>query len=115
MEALGAVEVSSAPEPPDPAAAREWMRRAQYTRLLEWSREASLLRERLAFLHAAVGEPWPDVGDAALAERQAEWAGPEIDAFLAGRRPATSNGWPRAGSACPWAPPPSPTRTGAPA
>ena len=85
VEALGAVEVSSAPEPPDPAAAREWMRRAQYTRLLEWSREASLLRERLAFLHAAVGEPWPDVGDAALAERQAEWAGPEIDAFLAGR------------------------------
>ena len=53
VEALGAVEVSSAPEPPDPAAAREWMRRAQYTRLLEWSREASLLRERLAFLHAS--------------------------------------------------------------
>jgi ATP-dependent helicase HrpB len=31
------------------------------------------LRERLAFAHAALGEPWPDVSDSALLDRAGEW------------------------------------------
>ncbi len=36
-------------------------------------RRGVALRQRLAFLHEALGEPWPDVGDAALLERVPEW------------------------------------------
>ena len=41
--------------------------------LLTWSRGAVELRERLTFAHAALGEPWPDVSDAALLGRAEEW------------------------------------------
>ncbi|WP_250037210.1 ATP-dependent helicase HrpB [Paractinoplanes maris] len=41
--------------------------------LLTWSRGAVELRERLAFAHAAIGEPWPDVSDQALSERMDDW------------------------------------------
>ncbi|MET0417589.1 MAG: ATP-dependent helicase HrpB, partial [Actinoplanes sp.] len=41
--------------------------------LLNWTRGAVELRERLAFAHAALGEPWPDVSDEALLERADEW------------------------------------------
>ncbi|WP_306216260.1 ATP-dependent helicase HrpB [Actinoplanes sp. RD1] len=56
---------------PDPAqvaeALREGLRREGLT-LLTWSRTATELRQRLAFAHAALGDPWPDVSDAALAD-----------------------------------------------
>jgi ATP-dependent helicase HrpB len=41
--------------------------------LLTWGRGAVELRERLAFAHAALGEPWPDVADAALLDHADEW------------------------------------------
>jgi ATP-dependent helicase HrpB len=41
--------------------------------LLSWSRGATELRERLAFAHAALGEPWPDVSDVALLARADDW------------------------------------------
>ncbi|WP_240670431.1 ATP-dependent helicase HrpB [Actinoplanes solisilvae] len=41
--------------------------------LLTWSRGAVELRERLAFAHAALGEPWPDVSDESLRERAGDW------------------------------------------
>lgn len=41
--------------------------------LLNWSRTASELRERLAFAHAALGDPWPDVSDQALLDRAEDW------------------------------------------
>ncbi|MDY7089339.1 MAG: ATP-dependent helicase C-terminal domain-containing protein [Actinomycetota bacterium] len=41
--------------------------------LLTWSRGATELRERLAFAHAALGEPWPDVSDEALLARAGDW------------------------------------------
>ncbi|MFJ6247505.1 MULTISPECIES: ATP-dependent helicase HrpB [unclassified Streptomyces] len=52
--------------------------------LLRWSREAGELRERLAFLHREVGEPWPDVSEEALVDRAGEWLEPELS--RAGRR-----------------------------
>ncbi|AGL19669.1 ATP-dependent helicase HrpB [Actinoplanes sp. N902-109] len=51
-------------------ALREGLRR-EGLGLLTWSRPAVELRHRLAFAHAALGEPWPDVSDEALAE--ADW------------------------------------------
>lgn len=41
--------------------------------LLTWSRGAVELRERLAFAHAALGDPWPDVSDEALLDRAGDW------------------------------------------
>ncbi|WP_167153994.1 ATP-dependent helicase HrpB [Streptomyces sp. MBT27] len=46
--------------------------------LLRWSRDAQGLRERLAFLHRVLGEPWPDVRDGALLARPDAWLEPEL-------------------------------------
>ena len=61
---------------PDPALVRAALLdglRRQGLGLLTWTRGAVELRERLAFAHAALGEPWPEVSDAALLERADEW------------------------------------------
>ncbi|MFF5854083.1 ATP-dependent RNA helicase [Streptomyces sp. NPDC012751] len=46
--------------------------------LLRWPAEARALRQRLAFLRARLGEPWPDVSDEALHARVDEWLEPEL-------------------------------------
>ncbi|MFG3097449.1 ATP-dependent RNA helicase [Streptomyces sp. NPDC048202] len=46
--------------------------------LLRWSEHAQLLRQRLAFLRARLGEPWPDVSDEALLTRVDAWLEPEL-------------------------------------
>ncbi|HCA88623.1 MAG TPA: ATP-dependent helicase HrpB, partial [Streptomyces sp.] len=45
--------------------------------LLRWSRDASELRRRMAFLHRELGAPWPDVSDEALLDpdRTDAWLG----------------------------------------
>jgi ATP-dependent RNA helicase HrpB len=48
---------------------------------LPWSKAQLQLRERVGFLRAAGGDVWPDLADAALADRVAEWLAP----FLAGK------------------------------
>ncbi|MEV6595909.1 ATP-dependent helicase HrpB [Actinoplanes sp. NPDC051346] len=75
VDRLGAIILAERRiEDPDPAlvsaALREGLRR-EGLGLLTWSRGAAELRARLAFAHATLGEPWPDVSDEALAE--AEW------------------------------------------
>lgn len=77
VERLGAIELSSAAlHHPDPArvqaAVRDGLRRDGLGALI-WSDAARELRARLGFLHAALGEPWPAVDDAALLERLDEW------------------------------------------
>lgn len=47
-------------------------------RLLRWSPDADVLRQRLAFLRCHLGQPWPDVSDAALHARVDEWLEPEL-------------------------------------
>ncbi|MEU4558061.1 ATP-dependent helicase HrpB [Actinoplanes sp. NPDC023936] len=47
--------------------------RAEGLGLLTWTRNATELRNRLAFAHAALGDPWPDVSDAALLDSAGEW------------------------------------------
>ncbi|WP_370675824.1 ATP-dependent helicase HrpB [Pleomorphomonas sp. PLEO] len=46
---------------------------------LGWSKEQRRLRERAGFLNRTVGEPWPDLTDAALADRLNDWLGPFVD------------------------------------
>jgi ATP-dependent helicase HrpB len=41
--------------------------------MLPFSKEAVQLRDRIGFLHRSIGEPWPDVGDAALLARMDDW------------------------------------------
>jgi len=53
--------------------------------LLPWGEGASTLRQRLAWLHAALGGPWPDVSDEALLADLDQWLRP----FLAGEASLT--------------------------
>ncbi|AZO72090.1 MULTISPECIES: ATP-dependent helicase HrpB [unclassified Mesorhizobium] len=48
--------------------------------LLDWSKEAKALRQRLGWLHRGLGAPWPDVTDEALLGRLDDWLLP----FLTG-------------------------------
>jgi ATP-dependent helicase HrpB len=77
IERLGAITLTerrlARPEPAAlQAALLDGLRREGLT-LLSWSRTASELRERLAFAHAAMGEPWPDMSDQALLDRAEGW------------------------------------------
>jgi ATP-dependent helicase HrpB len=82
VESLGAIVLSDVPlAKPDPvrvqAAVRDGLRRSGLS-VLRWSEAAESLRERLAFCHAHLGEPWPAVDDAALLAGLDEWLGPEL-------------------------------------
>lgn len=46
--------------------------------VLPWDEKARSLRARLALLHEHLGEPWPDMSDAALAARAEEWLAPAV-------------------------------------
>ena len=41
--------------------------------LLDWSKEAETLRQRLSWLHRGLGAPWPDVSDEALVASLDDW------------------------------------------
>ncbi|MWA01966.1 ATP-dependent helicase HrpB [Actinomadura sp. LD22] len=77
VERLGAIELDARPlRDPDPDLVRAAVLdglRAEGLGLLDWTPAAVALRQRLAFLHGALGEPWPAVGDAALLDRAPEW------------------------------------------
>ncbi|MCD7058965.1 ATP-dependent helicase HrpB [Pelagibacterium xiamenense] len=45
---------------------------------LPWNRDQKALRSRATFLHDAVGDPWPDLSDKALAQDGAPWLVPHI-------------------------------------
>ncbi|MFI2610121.1 ATP-dependent helicase HrpB [Kitasatospora sp. NPDC018619] len=80
VESLGAIELTEKPlNRPDPllvrAALLEGLAREGVSTLLTFP---SNLRERLAFVHAAIGDPWPDVSDEALLDRADEWLEPEL-------------------------------------
>ncbi|MEL5957705.1 ATP-dependent helicase HrpB [Streptomyces sp. CLV115] len=82
VERLGAVELSVRPlKQPAPGPVREALvegLRREGLGLLRWTRETGQLRERLAFLHRELGEPWPDVSEDALLERTGQWLEPEL-------------------------------------
>lgn len=74
---LGAIELASTTvKRPSPAAVTAAVRDAlarDGLGVLPWTQASMRLRERLALLHRAIGDPWPDVGDAALLERIEGW------------------------------------------
>lgn len=79
---LGAIELTSATleDPPASlvaAAVREGLR-VEGLAVLPWTGAASGLRARMAFLHSALGDPWPDVSDEALGGSVESWLGPEL-------------------------------------
>jgi ATP-dependent helicase HrpB len=45
---------------------------------LPWTRAALDLRSRVTHLHRHAGDPWPDLGDAALADDLETWLGPHL-------------------------------------
>ena len=82
VTSLGAIELTSVtlPDPPPElvaAAVRDGLR-TEGLSVLPWTEAAVALRSRLAFLHTALGEPWPDVSDEALLESVESWLGPEL-------------------------------------
>lgn len=79
---LGALVLVERPIPdPDPAllaaALRQGLTEVGLS-LLTWTDAARALRARLAFCHAALGEPWPDVSDAGLLAALDSWLGPDL-------------------------------------
>lgn len=82
VRSLGAIELaSSRVANPDPtlvqAAVREGLRQAGLG-ALRWTAGATALRARLAFLHRALGAPWPDVSDESLLATLDTWLGPDL-------------------------------------
>ncbi|MFI6872063.1 ATP-dependent helicase HrpB [Streptomyces sp. NPDC050400] len=79
---LGAVELSVRPlKDPAPGLVRDALLdglRREGLGLLRWDRDAEVLRQRLAFVHRQLGEPWPDVSDEALFARVDDWLEPEL-------------------------------------
>ncbi|MDX3689017.1 ATP-dependent helicase HrpB [Streptomyces europaeiscabiei] len=82
VERLGAVELAVRPlREAAPGLVREALLeglRVEGLGLLRWSQDAARLRERLSFLRARLGAPWPDVSDSALHARVEEWLEPEL-------------------------------------
>ncbi|MEU7945734.1 ATP-dependent helicase HrpB [Micromonospora taraxaci] len=81
---LGAIELVQRrlerPDRAEVAAALLTGLRQEGLGLLTWTPAARVLRERLAFLRHHLGDPWPDVGDAALLDAAPTWLGPELAA-----------------------------------
>ncbi len=79
---LGAIELSSTPLSDPPAqAVSDAIREAVASEgiaLLAWTEAATALRARLDFLHRAIGDPWPDVSDAALTRDLDSWLGQQL-------------------------------------
>ncbi|HEX9105935.1 MAG TPA: ATP-dependent helicase HrpB, partial [Longimicrobiales bacterium] len=76
---LGALVLSDAQLPPDPAQATEAVLARVKQRgvgALPWGKEATRLRERLAFLHRLDAAGWPDTSDEALTATVEQWLAP---------------------------------------
>lgn len=82
---LGALTLSSRPRPAPPDAGTARLLADGVAGLgivrLPFSPSLAQWRDRVAFLRAAEGEPWPDLSDEALAATAGEWLAP----FIAGR------------------------------
>ena len=114
---LGAIELSAValPDPPREAVAEavaDGLARDGLD-VLPWKEAAVALRRRMAFLHHALGDPWPDVGDEALLSGLDTWLGADLARVRGGRDLARLDvlaalrrllPWPAAGRLDEWAP-----------
>lgn len=102
---LGAIELSSTPVRPSPAAAGRAVAaavRAGGLAALGPDDDAVRLWRRLGLAHRELGLPWPDVSADGLAERLDDWLGPEIDALAHGSRLAGRDLGPALRRLLPW-------------
>src|SRR5699024_6465191 len=84
---LGAIELTSTPVPVSVEGARAALASAlerDGLAVLELSREAEQLRRRLAFCRHHLGDPWPAVDAAGLADALAGWLGPWLPRLAGG-------------------------------
>lgn len=105
VDRLGAVELTVRPlgSGAEPVLVREALLdglRREGLGLLRWSREAGELRERLAFLHGELGEPWPDMADESLVDRAGGGWSPSCPGPRAGRIWGGSTPVRRCGGCC---------------
>jgi ATP-dependent helicase HrpB len=79
---LGGLTLDEIEQRPDPgaavAAALVERVAAAELRPLTWTEKAKALTERVAFLHRAVGDPWPDWSPKGLIGGVAEWLAPSL-------------------------------------
>ena len=79
---LGAITLSTLTRRPEPSEATTaaLMARVRTTRLdeLDWTDQARSLRQRVAYLHRTVGEPWPDWSTTALVRTLDDWLVPYL-------------------------------------
>jgi ATP-dependent helicase HrpB len=79
---LGAIVLSERPlRAPSAPAVRDALidgLRAEGLGLLRWSQDGERFRQRMAFLHRVLGEPWPSVEDGALLSGVDRWLEPEL-------------------------------------
>ncbi|MGF0226565.1 ATP-dependent helicase HrpB [Dietzia natronolimnaea] len=102
---LGAIELSVTPVRPGPAAAVSAVAaavRSDGLAALGPDDEALRLWHRLALAHRELGPPWPEVSAGALADRLAEWLGPEVDALTRGGKLAGRGVGPALRRLLPW-------------
>ncbi|MFF5211226.1 ATP-dependent helicase HrpB [Streptosporangium sp. NPDC000396] len=79
VERLGAIELSSAPlRDADVKPAILYGLRAEGLAILRWTPEAVALRERLAFCHRTLGDPWHAMDDDTLIDDADLWLEPEL-------------------------------------
>ncbi len=82
IEAIGAIELRATPTKPNPAQAAEALAEHLTTHglnALTFNTNATALRNRLAFLHHHIGDPWPAMDENHLAAAVTEWLGPELN------------------------------------
>jgi ATP-dependent helicase HrpB len=72
---LGTVERRPSPGLPTTTALLDRVRQSGLA-ALPWTDAARSVQARVAFLRAVLGEPWPDLSDAALRRRLADWLAP---------------------------------------
>jgi ATP-dependent helicase HrpB len=79
VERLGAIELSASPlRDADVRPAILDGLRTEGLSILRWTPEAVALRERLAFCHRTLGDPWPATDDDALIDAADRWLEPEL-------------------------------------
>lgn len=95
FERLGAIQLTERMLPPPAGAEADravlHAVEAHGIEILPWGNEGSALRHRLAWLHRALGHPWPDVGAEALIARLDDWLAP----FLTGEANLSCLGAPK--------------------
>lgn len=82
IEAIGAIELRATPTKPNPAQAAQALAEHLTTHglnALTFNTNATALRNRLAFLHHHIGDPWPAMDEHHLAATVTEWLGPELN------------------------------------